>query len=92
MDSSLTAEQLESIRQALLSGNKIEAIKRYRTAMGGGLAEAKHAVEDLRDQWSAASPGEFPKLSGTGCFGLLCLLGAGFGGALYFTCSSGLWR
>jgi ribosomal protein L7/L12 len=37
----------EEIRQLLASGNKIEAVKRYREETGCGLAEAKDAVEAL---------------------------------------------
>ncbi len=38
----------EEIRRLLESGNKIEAIKRYREEAGVGLAEAKAAVESLQ--------------------------------------------
>ncbi len=42
------------IRQLLASGNKIAAIKRYREQTGGGLAEAKAAVESLEAGGSLA--------------------------------------
>jgi len=47
MDTPLTPEQLERIREAALAGNKIQAIKLYREATNLGLAESKQAVEDL---------------------------------------------
>jgi len=55
MEGPLTPEQLEPIRQALVSRNKIEAIKLFRAASETGLAEAKQAVEDLERQWGLAS-------------------------------------
>lgn len=60
-ETSLTPEQTETIRQALLAGSKIEAIKLYRAATNIGLAEAKAAVEKLESQWRAASPEQFAK-------------------------------
>jgi len=39
--------EIEAIRQALLSGNKINAIKIYRSIYGVGLKEAKEAVEAM---------------------------------------------
>jgi ribosomal protein L7/L12 len=35
------------LRDLLAAGRKIEAIKRYREATGGGLAEAKSVIEEL---------------------------------------------
>jgi ribosomal protein L7/L12 len=51
MDSRISPQQLEAIRQAALADHKIEAIKLYREATGAGLAEAKRAVEELEEQW-----------------------------------------
>jgi ribosomal protein L7/L12 len=43
-----TAPAVDPVYQSLLSsGNKIEAIKRYREQTGAGLAEAKHHVEEM---------------------------------------------
>jgi ribosomal protein L7/L12 len=57
MDPHISPHQLEAIRQAALTGHKIEAIKLYREATGAGLAEAKRAVEELEEQWrSGLSP------------------------------------
>lgn len=44
-----------TVTALLLSGNKIEAIKRYREATGLGLKEAKDAVEALAAQLPAAA-------------------------------------
>ena len=41
--------EIEQIRQLARSGKLIEAIKRYRAIYNVGLAEAKGAVEALRD-------------------------------------------
>lgn len=41
------AVDLDEVRQLVERGNKLEAIKAYREATGVGLAEAKHAVEQL---------------------------------------------
>ncbi|MBN1121893.1 MAG: ribosomal protein L7/L12 [Anaerolineae bacterium] len=38
---------LDDVRAALLSGNKIEAIKLYRLQTGVGLKEAKDAVDEM---------------------------------------------
>lgn len=38
------------VKAALLDGNKIEAIKRYRAHHGGGLKEAKDAVDLLHEE------------------------------------------
>jgi len=55
MDPSPTPQALESVRQAVMAGNKIQAIKLYREMTGTGLAEAKRAVEDLEAQWRAST-------------------------------------
>jgi outer membrane protein assembly factor BamB len=41
------AQKLKEIKQLIESGNKIEAIKRYRQTFGCGLKEAKDAVENI---------------------------------------------
>jgi sugar lactone lactonase YvrE len=41
------ATQLREVKEIALSGNKIEAIKRYREITGAGLKESKDAVEAL---------------------------------------------
>lgn len=42
-----TANQNQQVRELLLAGKKIEAIKLYRELTGATLAEAKAAVESL---------------------------------------------
>lgn len=41
------SQEIGAIREALLSGNKINAIKIYRSIYGVGLKEAKEAVEAM---------------------------------------------
>ena len=41
------AQRLKEVKQLVESGNKIEAIKRFREIFGCGLKEAKDAVEDI---------------------------------------------
>lgn len=53
-DPQLSDETAHSVREALLAGRKIDAIKQVRTATGMGLKEAKDYVEAL--SISAAAP------------------------------------
>lgn len=46
----------DEIRELVDSGNKIEAVKRYREETGVGLAEAKAAVEAISDGHSVSRP------------------------------------
>jgi len=41
------ADAVRAAREHMAAGKKIEAIKAYRQFTGAGLAEAKHAVENL---------------------------------------------
>ena len=43
----LEPPQMKAIREAVLSGNKIEAIKLYRYLYGVGLKEAKDAIDAM---------------------------------------------
>ena len=43
-------EDLHQVREIALSGNKLEAIKLYRSLTGAGLGEAKDYVESLENQ------------------------------------------
>jgi len=54
-------EQASSVKEALFSGQKIQAIKLYREQTGVGLAEAKDAVETLEAALRTTSPGLFTK-------------------------------
>jgi ribosomal protein L7/L12 len=56
MSSELPEEDLQDVRQLLIQGKKIDAIKRYRELTGLGLAEAKAAIERLQ----GGSPGNAP--------------------------------
>ncbi|MEQ1859247.1 MAG: ribosomal protein L7/L12 [Chthoniobacteraceae bacterium] len=56
-----------AVRAALMSGNKIEAIRLYREAMGGGLKEAKEAVERI----AQSDPSLPPNVRTKGCLGLV---------------------
>jgi ribosomal protein L7/L12 len=47
---------LAGVQDPLREGQKIEAIKRHRQATGGGLTEAKDAVEAMEAQPGAAPP------------------------------------
>ncbi len=42
---------LDEVRAALISGNKIEAIKLYRLQTGLGLKEAKDAVDEMEKEF-----------------------------------------
>jgi ribosomal protein L7/L12 len=59
------------IRELLLAGKKIEAIKQYREASGLGLKESKDAVEAIEKE--LRKTGQLPQKS-AGCVGLLLLL------------------
>ena len=99
MDTPLTPEQLERIREAALAGNKIQAIKLYREATNLGLAESKQAVEDLEAHWRAGevksgtpapgtpAPKAPPRRGTTGCLVLLAFPVMGLIAALYAACS-----
>lgn len=79
MDRDLPPGNLDQVKEALIRGNKIEAIKRYREATGLGLKEAKDAVEAMEsgDSGSAARPDlhrdPFAQQKG-GCFGAIAVL------------------
>ena len=61
MANELTPEQLTTISNAIYSGNKIEAIKLYRTATGKDLKDSKDAVEKLAAELKARSPAMFAR-------------------------------
>jgi len=64
------------VHEALMAGNKIEAIKRYREATGVGLKEAKDAV----DQIVRHQPGLPASVQvKSGCLGLLVVCAAPVG-------------
>lgn len=55
----LPEDELNEISQALFSGQKILAIKRYREATGVGLKQAKDAIDSMERMLRQATPGEF---------------------------------
>ena len=57
-----------TVRAALMAGNKIEAIRLYREAMGGGLKDAKEAVERIALGDPSLPPSVRTK---SGCLGLV---------------------
>lgn len=61
MTNELTPEQLTHVSNALYAGNKIEAIKLYRTATGKDLKDSKDAVEKLALELEALNPAMFAK-------------------------------
>lgn len=67
-------EVASKLREALLAGRKIEAIKLCREAMGLGLKEAKEYVEKMENELREANPDAFPEKKGCTsvlAFGLL---------------------
>lgn len=78
---------LERVREAIRSGQKIEAIKIYREVTGLGLKEAKGAVERLiasgpdgyGSQRDSGGAGHGAVKSSSGCGAVLLV---GFGGLL----------
>jgi hypothetical protein len=76
MSTPLSAETSSRIREELLAGQKIEAIKQYRATTGVGLTEAKTAVDKIEGELRASSPEKFTKQpSGKGCFGIVLIMG-----------------
>jgi hypothetical protein len=71
-DSNESGHDFTPIAEALYQGRKIEAIKLYRELRGGGLKEAKDAVEQLEAALRQQSPDRFTSASRTGCLG--CVL------------------
>jgi hypothetical protein len=61
MTNELTPEQLMAISNAIYSGNKVEAIKLYRTATGKDLKDSKDAVEKLAAELKARNPAMFAR-------------------------------
>lgn len=58
---SATPQSTAAIAEALFAGKKIAAIKLYRAKHQVGLAEAKHAVEEIEKQLRGSAPGLFAK-------------------------------
>ena len=77
---SMPEDRAAEITESLFAGEKIQAIKVYREAMGGGLKDAKQAVDALESELRRECPEKFQFAAKQGCLGvLLCLC---FTGAL----------
>ncbi|MDR3402643.1 MAG: hypothetical protein P4L99_09105 [Chthoniobacter sp.] len=66
------APQTAAITEALFAGNKILAIKLYREQTNVGLAEAKHAVEEIEKQLRLSAAGLFSRPASKGCLVSVC--------------------
>ena len=60
MSSPLSSDAQQRIHEALYRGSKIEAIKIYREVTLVGLAEAKHAVEQIEAELRGQAPTSLP--------------------------------
>lgn len=74
MTDNLSEQQRAAILNALIKGNKIEAIKLYREASGAGLKDAKDFIEVLVAKVNQDRPGTIPKPTGCGTAVLLIAL------------------
>ncbi len=67
-----TPEQMQQIGEAIAGGNKIEAIKRYRTFTGSDLRTSKEFIEKLAGELHGKDPARYPAMpAGKGCLVLL---------------------
>ncbi|MCM2370591.1 hypothetical protein [Aporhodopirellula aestuarii] len=80
-------EILEEIRDLLLRGRKLEAVKVYRTAEHSSLLDAKNAVEDLERELKASSPESFLVNSKTGCAGAFLLVAVALKAGITLLCA-----
>jgi hypothetical protein len=60
MSEPLSEGDLKEVRDAIIAGRKIEAIKLYREFSGQGLKEAKDAVEEMEKKVRAEATERFP--------------------------------
>lgn len=79
MNPPIPESELELIRNEILAGRKIQAIKLYREATGLELATSKRAVEAMEAEMRATSPDQFqrktpPNSGGCGPVFLLVLV------------------
>lgn len=67
----LSEEQVKEVTDALIKGNKIEAIKIFRDATGLGLREAKETIEEI----GASLSEEFPEVmkKSSGCMSVIAI-------------------
>lgn len=70
----MSDEQAQQVQAAIFAGNKIEAIKAYRTITGKGLKESKDFVEALEAELRQSAPESFTAPpGGKGCAGVTVL-------------------
>ena len=74
MNGSKPEDQAQRIKDELLGGNKIQAIKIYREQTGVGLKEAKDAVEKLEAELRTSSPDQFAKPRAAGCSTIILII------------------
>ncbi|MBC2596149.1 ribosomal protein L7/L12 [Ruficoccus amylovorans] len=77
----LSDQELNQVSEAILAGNKIQAIKIYREATGLSLSEAKQEIDAITAQLAKDHP-ELAAAQSKGCLsvfvlGFLCLSAAG---------------
>ena len=70
----------EAVDAEILAGRNIQAIKLYRGTHGGGLKEAKEAVEARASELRKKMPEKFAPAGKAGCMGvILVMIGVLFG-------------
>ena len=74
MDNKLSTEENEAINDALLRGQKIEAIKLYREASGNDLKASKEFIDALSVKLADQDPEKYAKLAkGSGCASVILI-------------------
>ncbi len=72
---SASNEDIDQIQAAVFAGEKINAIKLYRTVTGKGLKESKQFIEALEVELRRTEPTRFTAPAAKGCgVSVLCLL------------------
>lgn len=69
MNDKLSSEKTDLIKDALVSGNKIKAIKLYREFTGVGLKESKDFIDNLISDLIESEPEKYGRLSSSQGFG-----------------------
>jgi hypothetical protein len=87
MTDQINSEQRDRIKEALVSGKKIEAIKIYRELTNLGLKECKEYIDGMISELIERDPEKYAKLSssGSGCRSaamFLFIIGSGIIAAL----------
>ena len=86
MPNSLPEAETLALKELILRGRKIEAIKRLRASTGLGLRDAKNAIEAMEASLHKDFPEKLtvgPKHSG--CLGSIALIGLGGIALAYWT-------